>query len=184
MERYGESRRNYRVMRMKKPSDDRFSQFVESASPALLRTAYLLLGDWSSAEDAVQVALLRTFRHWERIASGPDPYVWTVVVNACRDEMRRRSRTREIATDPAALPEGKSEGRVEAVLDRYNMASALRELPQRQRELLVLRYLIGLSASEVAVIVGTAEGTVRSATSRALDRLRHVLVTEEVLHVE
>lgn len=175
-----------RTKRTREPADDRFSRFVASASPSLLRTAYLLLGDWPSAEDAIQIALLRTYRHWERIESGPDGYVWTVVVNACRDEVRRRKRRPEIATDPAVLPERTSgePAAEEAVLDRYNVAPALRQLPQRQRELLVLRYLIGLSAREVAVIVGAAEGTVRSGTSRALDGLRQALATEEVLHVE
>jgi RNA polymerase sigma-70 factor (sigma-E family) len=160
-------------------SADEFRRFVESTSPAFLRAAYALLGDRPAAEDATQVALLRTYRHWDRALEKPGGYTWQVVVNVCRDELRRRGRSPETgAPDEAEDPSRQALD--SAVADRLDLRGALQRLPYSQREVVVLRYYLELSVSETAHVLGVPEGTVKSMTARALSRLKGNLSTRDL----
>ena len=154
------------------PVDAAFREFVEGSWHRLLRTAYLLTGDHGAAEDLVQTALMRAYRHWGRIRreDAPEVYVRRVLVTANISASRRR-RIREHTT--AIVPERR---RVDDHQDTYavrdELWQAVRAMPSRMRAVLVLRYFDDMSEAEVAAALGCAVGTVKSQISRGLARLR------------
>lgn len=151
-----------------------FEEFVQGSSPRLFRTALLLTGhDRAAAEDLLQVALERAYRHWTRICRSDEPerYVRRILANASHDRWRRAARRRERsmhAGDAAAV----TDDHAAAVADRDLLMRALAGLPKRQRTVLVLRYYGDLSEVEIADILGCSVGTVKSQASRGLARLR------------
>lgn len=155
------------------PSDQEFSDLVHAAWPSLYRTAYLLLGDHGQAEDLVQTALARTYARWgsvRDVAAAP-AYARRVVVTTATTWFRRRGFRGETPTD--VLP-----GRAHAdgaVGERLDLVAALATLPRRQRAVVVLRFYEDLSVTETAAVLGISEGTVKSQTSHALDKLRAAL---------
>ena len=157
--------------------DAEFTDFVQAASPSLLRAALVLLGSREDAEDALQVTMLRTYRRWERAKEAPEAYARAVLVNACRERWRHRSRHPEISQDLDELANVVSFA--EAVDRRHALVRVLRQLPDIQREVLVCRYLLDATVAETAAALGIAEGTVKSAASRGLDQLRQLLFDEE-----
>ena len=167
---------------MKREDELRFEEFVASSGRRLLRTAYLLVGDRLHAEDLVQTALERTARRWTKISGTPEAYARTVLANLATDRWRRfASRPREQFTAP---PERGSADPATAVVVRDALMSAMRELTRRQRAVLVLRYFDDLTEAETAAALSITIGTVKSTTSRSLDRLRaiadlHDLTTPE-----
>src|SRR5213080_3905416 len=131
--------------------DPSFDAFVADRSTALLRTAYLLTGDRGYAEDLLQTALLRVFRHWSRAREAPEAYARQVLVNLSRDRLRRMfRRPREVAlpADPELL-RGNDSG-IDRAIERRVMVWALAELPVRQREVLVLRFFADLTVEQTA----------------------------------
>ncbi len=153
-----------------------FDRFVASASPGLLRAAYLLTGDTGEAEDLLQSALLRVFRRWGAISESPTAYAFTVLMNLSRDHRRWLDRQRttlasESREVPAAIdPVGR-------LLDRSEIVQAARRLPQPQQAVIACRYLLDFSVTETAVALDLPEGTVKSYTSRALSKMRELLTT-------
>lgn len=151
-----------------------FEEFVQDSSPRLFRTALLLTGqDRAAAEDLLQVALERAYRHWARICRSEEPerYVRRILANASHDRWRRAARRRERslhAGDAAAV----IDDHAGAVADRDLLMRALAGLPKRQRTVLVLRYYSDLPELEIADILGCSVGTVKSQASRGLARLR------------
>ena len=156
-----------------------FDEFVIGRSPALLRTAMLLTGDRHDAEDLVQSALLRVARHWSRARDNPEAYCRRVLVNLAYDRSRYRKRRPEQLGPPPdrAAPDHRGELSDE----RDDLLRLLRQLPNRQRATVVLRYWEDLSVAETAQILGCTEGTVKSATSKALAHLRGAL-NPELIH--
>jgi RNA polymerase sigma-70 factor (sigma-E family) len=157
--------------------DAEFTDFVQAASPSLLRAALVLLGSREDAEDVLQVTMLRTYRRWEQAKDAPQAYARTVLVNACRERWRHRSRHPEISLDVDELANVLSFA--EAVDRRHVLVRMLRRLPDIQREVLVCRYLLDATVAETATALDIAEGTVKSAASRGLDQLRQLLNDEE-----
>ncbi|GAB3945087.1 SigE family RNA polymerase sigma factor [Micromonospora vulcania] len=158
-----------------------FDDFVVTRSPRLLRTAFLLTGEWALAEDLLQTALARAWEAWRRIDGDPEPYVRRIIVNAYASSWRRRWRG-ELPT--ADLPETAVEADPNAgVDDRDRLWRALGRLPRRQRAVLVLRYFEDLSEFEISETLGCSVGTVKSQASRALAKLRldQTLMPEGVL---
>ncbi|MFI9817663.1 SigE family RNA polymerase sigma factor [Saccharothrix variisporea] len=146
-----------------------FQEFVATASPRLLRTAFLLTRDVGHAEDLLQTALARAWRSWSRIDGAAEPYVRRIMVNTYATWWRRRWRA-ETPTDE--VPERVGESIEDAVDRREWLWDALGRLPRRQRAAVVLRYYEDLSEAEVAAVLGCSVGTVKSQTSRALAKLR------------
>lgn len=141
----------------------------------LLRSAYLLCGDRGQAEDLLQLTLLRTARRWQAAREAPEAYARQVLVNLSRDDRRRvRRRVKESPLSAVASPELGSD-HADAVVGRDEVIGALRRLPRRQREVLVLRFYSDLSVSDTAALIGASEGTVKSYTARALARMRELL---------
>jgi RNA polymerase sigma-70 factor (sigma-E family) len=149
-----------------------FTQFVEVRQRALLRTAWLLTGDWALAEDLAQTALARSWPRWERIRRRDDPeiYVRRVMVNTWASWSRRRWRGERPS---GTVPDGQAPGDMAAeVAVRMAVRAALGSLTARQRAVLVLRVFDDLSEAQVARVLGCAVGTVKSTMARALGRLR------------
>jgi RNA polymerase sigma-70 factor (sigma-E family) len=146
-----------------------FAEFVAARSPALLRTARLLTGDWASAEDLLQDSLAKCWRRWSRISGNPEPYVQKVMLHTYL-AWSRRLWTRERPTE--VLPETQVDDATGRIVDEDAVQAALRRLPRRQRAVVVLRYFDDLSEAETARLLGISTGTVKSQTSKALAALR------------
>lgn len=149
-----------------------FAQFVSARSAALVRTAWLLTGDEATAQDLVQTALAKTWTRWERVdrKDVPEAYVRQVMITTYLTWRRRRWHG-EIAV--GQLPERATVADAYADADlRDAVAKALRELPRRQRAVLVLRYFDDLTEPQAARALGCSVGTVKSQGSKALARLR------------
>jgi len=139
----------------------------------LIRLAYLMLGDRPAAEDVVQDAFCSLYRSWDRLT---DParalsYVRSCVLNACRSALRRRVVGRRVAPAMYAPPAISAEATALGRHERQEVMQAVRQLPGRQREALVLRFYLDLPDQEIAHIMGVQPSTVRSATHRALKAL-------------
>ncbi|WP_432903031.1 SigE family RNA polymerase sigma factor [Micromonospora matsumotoense] len=162
------------------PLEDEFRDFVAARSSALLRTAYLLAGDWATAEDLLQTALTKTYLAWRRLGGieAVEPYARRVLVNTSTSWWRRRwhgERPTEVLPERAGVDE------IAQQLDRDALWRHLRALPARQRAVLVLRYYEDLSEAQTAALLEISPGTVKSQTSRALATLRRRLGAEALL---
>jgi RNA polymerase sigma-70 factor (sigma-E family) len=148
----------------------------------LVRLALLMVGDLPSAEDVVQdvyASLHRRSRAQERAQAveAPLPYVRAAVLNGCRSVLRRRGIAHRVGlahraslTDETTM-RASAESEVILSEDRKQVLSALARLPRRRREVLVLRYYLGLSEAEIAAVLGISAGTVKSTAARALAAL-------------
>lgn len=152
---------------------DDFDDFVRSRADELLRLAYLMCGDRHQAEDLLQDVLEKVFLHWSRISVSPEAYARRALVNRTINRWRWRHRHREVPLDHAADPV--VEDHAGDVSGRSRVLQLLGTLGPRQRAAVVLRYLNGLSAAEVADLLGCSEATVRSHTFRGLAKLRAAL---------
>ncbi|WP_208971863.1 SigE family RNA polymerase sigma factor [Kineococcus rubinsiae] len=153
-----------------------FEEFVALRGTALLRLARGLLRDPDTAEDVVQDVLAKALLRWGRVSSADDPvaYVNRMVVNACTSFWRRAAR-REQPVDAERFPDA---GRPDAsgrLADRDELLVALRQLPPRQRTVLVLRYFEDCSDEQIADLLDSSRTAVRSNASRGLDSLRRVM---------
>jgi RNA polymerase sigma factor (sigma-70 family) len=141
--------------------------------PRAKRVAYRILGDITDAEDAAVEALARASLRWRKLADLPrgqqDAWVLRVTANVAYDEVRRRIRRQQVP--PAAALAERQEAS-DLVEDRELLVKELAGLPRRQREVLTLRYIGGLSESEIAQSLGVSAGTVKTSASRGLVRLR------------
>jgi len=147
-----------------------FSAFAVSRWPGLVRLAFGLTGDRWAAEDLAQATLARAYVAWRRVsqADDPDAYLRRILVNASN----RRFRRRRVTEQPGDPPETAVEDPAELVSDRAVLLAALRQLPPRQRAVVVLRYWEDLTDAQIAATLGCSPGTVRSQLSRALAKLR------------
>ena len=158
---------------MDEDDEAHFRAFVEARSGALLGTAYLLTGDRHRAEDLLQSALVKAYRHWGRIRAGgsTEPYVRRIMLNEQRSWWRGR---REFPV--ADVPEGASSaGDPAGMSERDAVWRAVLRLPPRTRAVLVLRYWEDLSEAETAHILDCSVGSVKSQASRGLRRLAQEL---------
>ncbi len=153
---------------------EEFDEFVRGRTPALLRTAYLLTGDQHLAEDLVQSALARCHRAWHRLDATGNAEAYTRrIMYHLQVSWWRRRRVRESVTDavPDRAPHPSTTGEITA---RITLHQALLRLSGKQRAVLVLRFFEDRSEAETADVLGVSVGTVKSQTSRALDRLRTI----------
>ncbi|WP_151478496.1 SigE family RNA polymerase sigma factor [Streptomyces albicerus] len=155
---------------------ERFREFVENRSSALLKTAVLLSGgDRHAAEDLLQNALIKAAGRWQRIDE-PEAYVRQILYRQQVSRWRLKWPRRELTV--AEPPEGtggtdaSTAAETSAAELRIMMRGALARLTARQRTVLVLRYFEDLPEADVARILGCSVGTVRSTTHRSLAKLR------------
>jgi RNA polymerase sigma-70 factor (sigma-E family) len=155
---------------VKAEHEQAFNAFVAARSRHLLQTAYLLTGDRHRAEDLLQTALTRAYLRWDRIESeDPEGYVRRTLANAHIDWWRRKPWREEPS---AELPDVAGPDQAAAYDVRQAVLGALAGLSRRQRAVVVLRYYEDLSEAEIAAVLGCSPGTVKSAASRAMSKLR------------
>ena len=161
---------------------DSFDQVVRRREAQVLRTAFRILGNWADAEDVAQEAFLRLHRRGLDFPSEPafGAWLYRVTVNLCLDRARSARRAGELQEPSELASPGIS---VEAAAIReqqkQRLLAALAKLPRKERAAIALREIEGLSTAEVAAILGSSEGTVRSQVAKALTRLRVILSQEE-----
>jgi RNA polymerase sigma-70 factor (sigma-E family) len=143
----------------------------------LVRLALVMVGDLATAEDVVQDAFERLHRGWRglRQPSSGLAYVRSSVLNGCRSVHRRAAVARKHVPRLAEPPGGRGEDPASAADDRGEMAAALRLLPRRQREVLVLRYYLDLDVAEIAGTLRISPSAVRATNSRGLAALARAL---------
>ena len=156
-----------------------FDSFVAQSTDALLRTAYLIVGDLPEAEDLVQETLLKVAGRWSRVRRMEHPvaYARRILVNLALGGAARRGRRRGELTGEALPDHGPEPGESDAVDTQDELMRALAALPPRQRTVLVLRYFLDLPEAEVAAAMKCSLGTVKSTASRGLARLEQTLRT-------
>ena len=147
----------------------------------LTRLAFLMLGDRQAAEDVVQEAFCGLYRAWDRMADHGHAlgYVRSSVLNGSRSALRRSRRVPRALAAPAAPAAASAEDIVLSGERQRETVAALRRLPPRQREAVVLRYFADLPEQETAEAMGVSRGTVKSTTSRALAALARMLQEEK-----
>jgi RNA polymerase sigma-70 factor (sigma-E family) len=151
-----------------------FTAYVRTKGPTLLRTARSLTPNPSDAEDLLQTALTKTYLAWDRIDDhrAVDGYVRRTLVNTRTSQWRKR-KVDEFSTDE--VPEPAATGGpdlTEQQAQRDALLRAVGRLPPRQRAMVVLRYYEDMSEVQTAEALGVSVGTVKSAVSRALGKLR------------
>ncbi|WP_073950077.1 SigE family RNA polymerase sigma factor [Streptomyces kebangsaanensis] len=157
------------------PAYPSFTAYVRARQPVLLRTARSLTASQSDAEDLLQTALAKTYTAWERIEDhrALDGYVRRALLNTRTSQWRKR-KVDEFACEELPEPEpvaGAADPAEQQAL-RDAMWRAVMKLPARQRAMVVLRYYEDLSEAQTAEVLGVSVGTVKSAVSRALGKLR------------
>ena len=145
----------------------------------LVRLAALLLGDVPTAEEVVQDAFVQMHRSWDRVddPSKRPAYLRSIVMNGARSRSRRRTAGRRLELAGAAATSASAETSALAHDERRQMLDALRALPDRQRDCLVLRYYLDLSEAEIAATLGISTGSVKTHTHRGIAALERVLET-------
>ena len=148
---------------------------------SLVRLSTLLLHDQAAAEDVVQDAFVAMHGSWSRLRDTDKAvaYLRQAVVNRSRSRLRHlkvvdRKASALLPADASASMPSAEYGAL-ARLDRESVMRALRSLPQRQREVLVLRYYADLSEAQIADVMGISTGAVKSHASRAMSALRNRL---------
>ena len=139
----------------------------------LVRLATFLLHDQAAAEEVVQDAFVAMHSAWRRLRD-PDKaeaYLRQSVVNRSRSGLRHRKVEAKYAPKPSPDAPSAEYGAM-GLLDRRSVIDALRLLPQRQREVLVLRYYGDLSEAQIAEALGISQGAVKSHASRGMAALR------------
>jgi RNA polymerase sigma-70 factor (ECF subfamily) len=149
---------------------DAFAELVESRLAATFRTASAILGNEADARDVVQEAFVSAWVNLPRLrdASRFDGWLNRIVLNRCRDVLRRRRRSREIALDPMLVVHSP-----EAFEGLETLNAAFERLPVGQRQLLVLHHLHRQPVAEIAQSLGVPLGTAKwrlNAARRALER--------------
>jgi RNA polymerase sigma-70 factor (ECF subfamily) len=156
-----------------------FAALVRDHEEIAFRTAYLITRNAADAEDAAQVGLTKAWRALPRFRRGAPlrPWLLAIVANEARNRRRAAVRRDGLAQRAAhELPSGGAapspEGSAVAAAERAELLAALERLSEDDRLVLSCRYLLDLGEEETAQVLSLRRGTVKSRTSRALDRLR------------
>jgi RNA polymerase sigma-70 factor (sigma-E family) len=155
-------------------------ELYRSYRMGMVRLAILLVDDVASAEDVVQEAFTGLYRNWSglRDKAAAIGYLRAAVVNGSRSMLRRR-RTARAYVPPDLGTARSAESLAIMSAEHRAVVAALAELPDRQREVLVLRYYGGLSEAEIAEATGLSKGTVKSTASRAIAKLGRAMTADE-----
>jgi len=153
-----------------------FRGLLDAALDAAYGRAAVILGDRFEAEDAVHDAAEKAWRHWRELRSEDrfDAWFGRILVNTCRDRLRRRRRLRtiEVAADLAGDATVRSPAAVDVVDARDRVRRALSVLTADERIAIVLRYDADLTVPAIAALTGAPEGTIKSRLHHALRRLK------------
>jgi RNA polymerase sigma-70 factor, ECF subfamily len=145
------------------PKADDFDQFYATTSRRLVGQLFAMIGDLTEAEDAVQEAYIRAWQRWPRIRGYHDREAWIRTV-AYRISVNSWSKARNRLT--AHHQASRHAEQPEMSPDLLTLVSALRKIPEPQRRVIVLHYLVGLSIEEIAAEVSAPAGTVKARLAR------------------
>ncbi len=151
---------------------DRWRELYEMEYPRLLRALLAIGGDADAAEDAAQEAFVRA--HRAGLDSLDRPGAWLLVVGT--RELLRSRRRRRVEDEKWALRAVSETPGADTVAERADLLAALRQLPERQRAIVVARYFYGLSYDEIARHFEIKSGTVGATLHQAIERLRQVQI--------
>jgi RNA polymerase sigma-70 factor, ECF subfamily len=165
-------------------TDEAFVRLAGVELDRAYRLAGLILGNSHDAEDATQDALLRAWRSAPSLRDPTGFQAWfdRILVNVCRDRLRRRTRIRFIALDPATDVELAADP-IRSILDRDEALRALDTLEPDERTVLVLHFWADLTLAAIAERLDWPIGTVKSRLHRALERM-HVRLDAAALAEE
>ncbi len=156
---------------------DAYASLVRAHQDIAFRTAMLITQDAAEAEEAAQDAFVKAWRALGRFRPGEPlrPWLLTIVANEARNRRRSAGRRGALAlraAEPERVEDRSAESQVIAAESRAALLGALARLRDDDRVVLGCRYLLELSEAETAAALGVPPGTVKSRTSRALERLR------------
>jgi RNA polymerase sigma-70 factor (ECF subfamily) len=172
------------ISRSRDGDQDAFRQLVERYQGAVYNLAYRMLGDPNDAEDAAQEIFVRIYRQLGRYDPTRKFSTWTLAIatNYCIDQLRRRrmqlvpleniipwARSREVGPEGEAITQE----------SRDEVQRLIKQLPEKYRAPLVLRYFDELSCAEIAEVLGMPEGTVKTQIHRARKALEKLLAEGE-----
>jgi RNA polymerase sigma-70 factor (sigma-E family) len=152
-------------------ADRQFEDFVRREFPSIRRTAFLIVGDSSLAEDLTQEGFAKAFVRWSRVSTLDRPGAWVRRV-VIRDAVRLAQRRRRVEPSMPTVCEPESNDA---------LAEAITQLPTRQRAAVVLKYWDGLTSAEIADALGCRTATVDVHLHRARQQLK-LQLTNEVPH--
>jgi len=144
---------------------DNFDDEFEHLWGRAYGVAYVVLGDRGESEDIAQETLARALVRWKKVSAYAEPWVVRVAGNLAIDRVRKRQRTRGVPTEHVPAVDAQ----------RVDLQRALIALSPKQREVVILRYLVDLPEVEVAETLGCSVGTVKTHASRGLAALRKSL---------
>lgn len=172
------------ISRAKTGDADAFESLIRAHQGLGLRVAYLIVRDAQEAEDALQEAVFKTHRAIARVRENAEfrPWFLRIVRNEALNRRRSAGRRiglalRSVSVSGDAVPSPET-----ILLDterRQQLLDALNDLPRQVREVIECRYLLELSERETAAVLSIAPGTVKSRTSRGLERLRTAMEGEQ-----
>ena len=149
---------------------------------AVFRLAYLITGDPDEAQDIAQEAFIRAWRSLDRFDRSRPLRPWLFRITSNLANTSRRSLGRYIAaltrSSQAEMSPPSVEQKSALNIQSQQLWQAVRSLSPAEQQLIYLRYFIGLSVEETAETLQTAQGTIKSRTHRALERLRTVIRRE------
>jgi RNA polymerase sigma-70 factor (ECF subfamily) len=153
-----------------------FEEIFRQRETEVLRTAYRILGNWADAEDVAQETFVRLHKHGVDFPGDMALRSWLyrVAVNLCLDRKRVHRHFEEVP-DSLATTEGSAESAVIREQQRNAVKKALATLPLKERAAVVLREIEGFSTAEVAAILDSSDGTVRSQVAKAIGKLRSIV---------
>ena len=146
--------------------NQRFVAFYEASFGSVLAAVRAFCGDGEMAFEATQEAFARAYSRWGRVAEANHPQAW--VTKTAINHTRRMSRRRHLSSSNTSTSEGPTP-------DRLDVVEALRGLPDRQRQAVVLHYLADCPVTVVAEVMGISEGAVKSHLFKARASLKSVL---------
>jgi RNA polymerase sigma factor (sigma-70 family) len=178
---------NELVARARRGEPRAFERLVEQHQTTAFRTAWLITGSASEAEDAAQEGFFKAYRALGRFREGAPfrPWLLTIVANEARNRRAAGARRERLALRAAQerRPGGAVPSPEAALLGaerRAELLSAVERLGEGQRLALACRYFLELTEEETAAALGCRRGTVKSRVARALARLREELEEERV----
>lgn len=157
-------------------TDDEIAELLVSRTADAHRLATWILRDPIAAEDAVQDAAMAAWDARRKLRSADNPAAWftTIVVNVCRDELRRRGKRRLLPELPASVTAGSPD----LLVVRDEIGRAIARLSPDEQLLLGLRFGRDLTVPQIAIQMRLPEGTVKSRLHHSLEHFRSALAAE------
>ena len=176
------------LRRAKNGDPEAFEQLMTPLENQIWRICWHYMGERESTADCGQETMIRV---WKGLAqyreeSSFESWVYRIAANCCLDQLRKRKRDRSESIEPLKEqgfdppdPEADTEARVVARDERQRLREAIAQLPEDQRDALVLTQLEGVSYEQAAAMLGATEGTIKSRVSRAKARLKELMLRRE-----